>query len=46
MEGMRWAELAARMRVKARARRILVENIEGKGKHLDHYGVDGEIILK
>ena len=25
---------------------ILVEKLEGKRKHLDHFGVDGQIILK
>jgi hypothetical protein len=46
MEGVRWAEHAARMRVNAKAHSISVEKLEGKRKHLDYFGVDGEKVLK
>ena len=43
---MRWAEHATRMGVTANVCSILVEKPEGKGKHLNHSGVDGQTILK
>jgi hypothetical protein len=43
---MRWAEHATRMGVKANVYSILVEKLEGKRKNLDHFGVDGQKLLK
>ena len=46
MKGMRWAEHATRMGVKANVYSSYVEKLEGKRKHLRHFGGDGQTILK